>query len=94
MLRISAIELLNKHLSESSDEHVLVAARGGLELSFLSSVQKITVYGQGREMFFTELVVVAMVTPLPRVPRASWSVQPWPGGAGSRGPRRCYWPCL
>ncbi len=60
MLRISAIELLNKHLSESSDEHVLVAARGGLELSFLSSVQKITVYGQGREMFFTELVVVAM----------------------------------
>ena len=60
MLRISAIELLNKHLSESADEHVVVAARGGLEVSFLSSVQKITVYGLGREMFFTELVVVAM----------------------------------
>ena len=60
MLRISAIELLNKHLSESSDEHVLVAARGGLEVSFLSSAHKITVYGLGQEMFFTELVVVAM----------------------------------
>jgi|GEM_PF-5810615 len=60
MLRISSIELLKIELSKNRFSHVMVAARGGLEISAVSNAEKITVFGCGEEMFFTELVVVGM----------------------------------